>query len=106
MCKNNKKKNHKYGTPKESTRPGRPGKLTYIEQIKKSFYNRETLFLSQYFSMCNVQGATIGDILVGHFRKLVLLSEKLLLTASDRINRLKWCKERWNWTIFSDESNF
>ncbi|RMZ96803.1 hypothetical protein BpHYR1_034881 [Brachionus plicatilis] len=24
--------------------------------------------------MCNVQGATIGDLLVGHLRKLVLLT--------------------------------
>ncbi|RNA31694.1 hypothetical protein BpHYR1_004626 [Brachionus plicatilis] len=31
------------------------------------------LFLS-HFSMCYVQGATIGDLLVGHLRKLVLLN--------------------------------
>lgn len=39
--------------------------------------------------------------------------KKPLLTVSDRIKRLKWCKERRSWTdrdwakvIFSDESNF
>ncbi|RNA02654.1 hypothetical protein BpHYR1_014943 [Brachionus plicatilis] len=34
-------------------------------------------FFFQYFSMCYVQGATIGDLLVGHLRKLVLLKTTL-----------------------------
>ncbi|RNA05457.1 hypothetical protein BpHYR1_052061 [Brachionus plicatilis] len=40
------------------------------------FYNFSfTAFsIRNYFSMCYVQGATIGDLLVGHIRKLVLLN--------------------------------
>ncbi|RNA31524.1 hypothetical protein BpHYR1_041489 [Brachionus plicatilis] len=34
---------------------------------------RSTFSIRNYFSMCYVQGATIGDLLVGHLRKLVLL---------------------------------
>ncbi|RNA41337.1 hypothetical protein BpHYR1_051698 [Brachionus plicatilis] len=54
-----------------------PATVTDADSVNK-FKNgydafRSTFFIRNCFSMCYVQGATIGDLLVGHLRKLVLL---------------------------------
>ncbi|RNA27690.1 hypothetical protein BpHYR1_020731 [Brachionus plicatilis] len=67
---------------KKTVRPGlhqmsTTGKHIYQQDSKRverpASYSHRRRLGQQYFSMCYVQGATIGDLLVGHLRKLVLL---------------------------------
>ncbi|RMZ98296.1 Homeodomain-like DNA binding domain-containing transcription factor [Brachionus plicatilis] len=78
------KNNDTYGTPKESTRPGRSRKLTYK---------------NQYSLFIQISRETVGRFLTRKGIGTYTALKKPLLTASDRIKRLKWCKETLNWTI-------
>ncbi|RNA10524.1 hypothetical protein BpHYR1_022830 [Brachionus plicatilis] len=56
--------------------------------------------------MCNVQGATIGDLLVGHFRKLVLLVKYYISKPPIKgiITKKKYKKET-NFSLKKDNLN-
>ena len=117
-----RKNNDIHGTPKESTRPGRPRKLTYRDQnslfiqVRKNPTISNKKLASEFnskFKNVKVSRETVRRFLASKGIGTYTALKKPLLTASDRIKRLKWCKERLNWTverwgmvIFSDESNF
>ncbi|RNA34673.1 hypothetical protein BpHYR1_033525 [Brachionus plicatilis] len=46
---------------------------------------------NKYFSMCYVQGTTIGDLLVGHLRKLVLLKLIYVIKSQNLRQNLHPC---------------
>ncbi|RNA44560.1 paired box and transposase domain containing [Brachionus plicatilis] len=98
-----RKNNDIYGTPKKSTRPWRPRKLTNRDQ--------NSLFIQ--FKNVKISRETVRRFLTSKGIGTYTALKKPLLTASDRIKRLKWCNERLNWTIerwgmviFNHESNF
>ncbi|RNA10066.1 Transposable element Tc1 [Brachionus plicatilis] len=107
MCENTRKNNDIYGNPKESTRPGRPIKLTYRDQNSLFIQIRKNPTIS------NKNRETVRRFLTSKREGTYTALKKSLLTALDRIKKLQWCKERLNWRIerwgiivFSDESNF
>lgn len=122
-CVRTTKKNlEKYGRPKESPRSGRPRKLTdrdeayLFRQVRKypTLSNRNIASdFNSKFENIKISRETVRRVLskkgIGTYTAL----KKPLLTVKDRLKRLKWCKERLNWSvahwssvIFSDESNF
>ncbi|RNA25791.1 hypothetical protein BpHYR1_043680 [Brachionus plicatilis] len=59
--------------------------------------SQKNIFLScQYFSMCYVQGATIGDLLVGHLRK----NACLLIRYNSFSETSSWINICRRWTSF------
>ncbi|RMZ93929.1 hypothetical protein BpHYR1_006486 [Brachionus plicatilis] len=74
-----RKNNDIYGTPKESTRPGRPRKLTFRDQ--------NSLFIQ--FKNVMVSRETVRRFLTSKGIGTNTALKKPLLTALDRIKRLK-----------------
>ncbi|RNA06666.1 hypothetical protein BpHYR1_053855 [Brachionus plicatilis] len=48
-------------------------RMKKFSEKEQSVIYKLSFIIKFYFSMCNVQGATIGDLLVGHLNKLVVL---------------------------------
>ena len=107
---------------KELPRSGRPSKLTSRDEsyifrkvrVNPSIsYRQLAADFSSKFEKVRVNKDTIRKILLKKKIQSYVAIRKPLLTFQDRLKRLKWCRERQDWTIrdwskviFSDESNF
>lgn len=112
---------HKNGTVKEKPRPGRPLITTERDRsfISRTFKSNKSLALrkgaAQFTKTTGkrISYGTIRNILKDQELCSSLAVRKPSLTYLDRKARLKWCKERADWSverwklvIFSDESNY
>ena len=97
-------------------RSGRPRVSTEREdrQLIQMSRTDPTLSLNQMVGFWNVGSRqTISNRLLDHGLESKKMQEKPLLSKKTQMTRLKWCKERENWSFakwssvtFSDESNF
>ena len=107
---------------KDLPRSGRPRKLSeksenYIFRMqrkdpKKSYKNIAREFNESSVNI-TISKSTVRRVLKRKGLDAFVAARKPLLTARDRLQRLRWCRERLKWSVeewarvlFSDEANF
>lgn len=116
------KKHNEFGEVSDSPRSGRPQKLStrnvnFLFKLQRAQADRSFQSLATEFNKCQRKGSvswmTVNRALKKRGLNAYVAPRKPLLTIKNRIKRMKWCKERLNWSverwsrvIFSDESNF
>ena len=109
------------GSIKERSRSGRPQVTSDREKslISRTFLKESKLSLRRGTAICRtgltrgISYSTTRRVLKKKELTASLAVKKQFLSIMDKRNRLKWCKERRNWSldkwrsvIFTDESNF